>query len=142
LLAISGYGRPADLRSVVDDDGRFDDAVARLRAGSHLVAGEFRLSSRSTAVFDAPVEAVLGVGRRVIDEGPDGERRLAEVRLRIERRGERLVTSRVVSVDGEPHIEMVERTRAEVRSLVGVLLLGDAFDRSSHSSVNTLSEPA
>ena len=129
FVAISGYGREADLRSVVDDGGRFDDAVTRLRAGNHLVAGEFRLSPHSTAVLDAPVEAALGVGRRVIDGGADGGRRLAEAHLRIERRGERLVTSRVVSVEGEPHIEMVERTRAEVRSLVGVLLLGDTFDR-------------
>jgi hypothetical protein len=88
-----------------------------------------RLSAASAAVFDAPVEAALGVARRVMDDRPDGEPRLAEMHLRIERRGQRLVMSRVVSVEGEPHIEMVERTRAEVRSLVGAFLLGDAFDR-------------
>lgn len=129
FVAISGYARRADPRSAAGNCGWFDDAVARLRAADHLVTGEFRLSPRSAAVLDAPVEAALGVARRVVDAGADGERLLAEVYLRIERRGERLVTSRVVSVEGEPHIEMVERTRAEVRSLVGVLLLGDTFDR-------------
>jgi hypothetical protein len=129
LVAISAYGRRADLRSVVDDPTRFDDAIARLTAAQHLAAGEYRLSPGSAAVFDAPVDAAFGVARRVVDDGPDGERRLTELHLRVERRGERLVTSRVVSVEGEPHIELVERTRAEVRSLVGVFLLGAAWDR-------------
>ncbi len=134
LVAINSYGRRADLLSVIDDPARFDDAIARLTAARHLVAGEFRLSPGTAAVFDVPVDAAIGVARRVIDDGPDGKRRLAEVHLRVERRGGRLVTNRIVSVEGQPHIELVERTRAEVRSLIGVFLLGEAWDRIAATS--------
>lgn len=129
FVAASGFGDRADLRRFVDDPRRFDDAVARLAAAGHLVAGEFRLSPATASILDTAPVATLGLGRRIVARGPDGERRLAERRLRVERRGERLVSMRVVSVDGDPHLEMVERTRAEIRSLVGVFLLGEAWDR-------------
>jgi len=147
-LAIDAYGRRSDLDALARDAGRLDEAIARLTLAGHLAGSEsgdapsarFGLSSTTAAVVNAPVRAAFGVGRRVIFSEPGGHRRLRERRLRVERRGDRLVTIQVVSIDGAPQVELVERSRAQIRSLIGVFLLGDVWERVAQDPTGAATE--
>lgn len=146
-VAIGAYGQRADFEQLAQVPARLDEAVARLTSAGHLLGWEpststpgssgVRLSPTTAATLTAARVASLGVGRRVIETGADGRRRLRERRFRVERRDDRLLTLQVVPIGGEPHVELVERTRAEVRSLVGVFLLGEVWERVASSASAT-----
>lgn len=128
-FAIAGFGQCDELRRLADGPA-LDAVVDRLVAGSHVTrsASGLQLTATTATILASPVTASFGVGRRIVVPEADGSA-LRERVLRIERRGDRLVVMQVVPVDGSPHVELVERSRAEIRSLVGVLLLGDAWER-------------
>lgn len=130
-IPVVSHGRAVELTRLTADPAALDAAMARLVAQGHLVQSPngVRIAGPTAAFLGRPVDASFDVGRRTVTDGADGTRQLAERAMRVERRGDRLFVLRVVPVDGEPHVELIEHTRAAIRSLVGVFLLGDLWTR-------------
>lgn len=115
-------GRGA-LLPLVDERGALTAAVAGLARAGHVreAGGRLLPSDAALVALSGRAEAGFSVGSRRFGSGGYGDRVVQALRC-----GDRLLVLRVIAGDaGDPVIELAEVSRAQLRSIVGALALGE-----------------